>query len=63
MHFLNVLLNSNTMVYKIIFMDDLGYIQSIKQFADNLFSMNYMICLSSCLYIRFEALNDGNGCT
>ena len=27
--------NSNTMVYKIIFMDDLSYIQSIKQLADD----------------------------
>jgi len=33
-----------------------GYMQSIKQFADNLMSMDCMICLYTCLYIRFEAL-------
>jgi len=44
----------------------LGYMQSIKQFGDNPMSMGCMICLYTCLYIRFEALTDGRpsmGCT
>ena len=43
-----------------------GYMQSIKQFADNPMSMSCMIYLYTCLYIRFEALTDGRpsiGCT
>ena len=52
--------------YKLIFMIDLGYIQSIKQFTGTLLSVGCAICLSNCLYIRFEALTDdllSVGCT
>ena len=49
-----------------IFTNDLGYIQSIKQFTGTLLSVGCAICLSNCLYIRFEALTDdllSVGCT
>ena len=54
------------MVYKMIFMNDLGYMQSIKQFADDPLFVGCTICLSNCLYIRSEALTDdlpSVGCT
>ena len=41
-----------------IFTNELGYIQSIKQFADAPLSVGCTIYLSICLYIRFEALTD-----
>ena len=49
-----------------IFMNNLSYMQSIKQFADDPLSLGCTIYLSNCLYIRFDALTDdllSVGCT
>jgi hypothetical protein len=58
--------NGHTMAYKLIFMIDPGYMQSIKQFRDGSLSVSCMTCLYICVYDRFEALKDGSpsvGCT
>ena len=41
-----------------IFMNDFGYMQSIKQFADDPLFVGCTIRLSNCLYIISEALTD-----
>jgi hypothetical protein len=44
------------MVYQMVFMIHLGYIQSIKQFAYNPSCVDCMTCLFIRLYYGFEAL-------
>jgi len=47
--------NSNTILYKIVFID---YMQNIKLLADNSQSVGCIIYLFNCLYIRFQTLRD-----
>jgi hypothetical protein len=46
------------MVYKLIFMIDLDYVQSIKLLVDDPLSLGCMTCLFNCLYVRFYSLRD-----
>ena len=54
------------MVYKLIFITDLDYVQSIKLLGDGLLSVGRTSCLFNCLYIIFWSLRDDTlslGCT
>ena len=46
------------MIYKLIFMIDFGYMQSIKLLVDDSPSLGCMTSLFNCLYIRFYSLRD-----
>ena len=54
------------MVYKLIFIINLDYVQSIKLLGDGLLSVGRTSCLFNCLYIIFWSLRDdllSLGCT
>ena len=54
------------MVYKLIFIIDLGNMQNIKMLADDPSSLSCMMCLFTYLYVRYQSLRDDHpsvGCT
>jgi hypothetical protein len=51
--------NGHTTVYKLLFMINPSYMQSIEQLRDGPLSVCCMTCLYTCLYDRLEALRDG----